>query len=376
MKKRMIFQFLIFFLIYSALTFYIGWDLWIWLHTTFGLQDKWIFGVVIAVVSYSYLIDRITKDMHFFKIIGSYWFAVVQYSIILLPLANVSYWILRMYGLSKPAIIVWIGGIVLVTFLLLLGFGTFNAYSPVVRNYSIIIPKQANGRSGLRIAMASDMHFGNLSGISHLRRLVKEIKALKPDIIMFPGDIIDDDLVPFMRKKMGDVMGQLAAPLGVYGVLGNHEYYGGAIPEFLKEMERIGVTMLLDESIKVDNSFYLVGRKDKTDSKRESMAALLGKIDQASPIIVMDHQPSEIKQAEIHGVDLILSGHTHRGQMAPNHLITRRVFELDWGYLQKNQLHAIVSSGFGFWGPPLRIGSRSEIVQIDVSFQEPPLTNL
>lgn len=133
-------------------------------------------------------------------------------------------------------------------------------------------------------------------------------------------------------------------------------------------MERIGVTILLDESVKVDDSFYLVGRKDKTDSNRFSMEELLGKIDLSSPIIVMDHQPGEIKHAKMHGADLILSGHTHRGQMAPNHLITRKMFELDWGYMKKNQLHTIVSSGYGFWGPPLRIGSRSEIVQIDISF--------
>ncbi|AGK53438.1 metallophosphoesterase [Bacillus sp. 1NLA3E] len=368
MKKWFSLQFLIFLLIYTAITFYIGWNGWIWLHSAFGLQDKWIYGVLFVVVSYSYLIDRYTKKWHFFKIIGSYWIAVIQYSIILFPLADVSFWILSTYGLPETAIIVWIGAFILVAFFVLFGYGTFNAYNPVVRNYSIVIPKQANGRSGLRIAMASDMHFGNLSGLSHLRRLVKEVKDLNSDIILLPGDIIEDELGPFMRKKMGDVMGELSAPLGVYGVLGNHEYYGGAIPEFLKEMERIGVTILLDESVKVDDSFYLVGRKDKTDSNRFSMEELLGKIDLSSPIIVMDHQPGEIKHAKMHGADLILSGHTHRGQMAPNHLITRKMFELDWGYMKKNQLHTIVSSGYGFWGPPLRIGSRSEIVQIDISF--------
>ena len=171
-------------------------------------------------------------------------------------------------------------------------------------------------------------------------------------------------------------MKDLTAPLGVYGVLGNHEYYGRTIPQFLKEMERVGVTMLLDEIVKVEDSFFLVGRKDKTDSKRKTMEELLAKIDPSLPIIVMDHQPSELKEAEKSGADLILSGHTHRGQMAPNHLITRKVFELDWGYLKKNQLHAIVSSGYGFWGPPLRIGSRSEVVLIEVSFSDLGKTRL
>lgn len=374
MKKRFIPQLILFLLMYSVLTFYIGYNGWIWLHSTFGLQNIGLFGLLIALLGYSYIIDRFIKGSNIFKVIGSYWFAILQYSIILLPLANIVFWILSTYGhdvgIPNSELIVWIGASVVVVFLILFSYGTFNAYSPVVRKYSIYIPKNANGRTKLQIAMASDMHFGNLSGVSHLRRLIKETNALKPDIILLPGDIIDDDIGPFMRKKMGDIMQEFSAPLGVYGVLGNHEYYGGAIPEFLKEMERIGVNILLDQSLYIDEAFFLVGRKDKTDSKREAMEELLKKIDLNFPVIVMDHQPSELKQAEQYGADLILSGHTHRGQMAPNHFITRKMFELDWGYLQKNGLHAIVSSGYGFWGPPLRIGSRSEIVMIDISFLE------
>lgn len=367
-KIRIALTSLIVLIIYSALTFYIGWNGWVWLHSAFALRDKWGYGIAIALLSYSYIIGHFAKKFTFITIIGSYWLAVIQYAVLLLPLADLTYWFLRTAGISSKITVNWLGTAVLIAFLLLFGFGTFYAYSPTVRNYKIRIPKEANGRKNLQIAMASDMHFGNLSGISHLRRLVKIVKELKPEIILFPGDIIDDDPKPFMRKQMGDVMKHLSAPLGIYGVLGNHEYYGGAIPEFLTEMKRVGVTILLDQSVKVDDSFFVVGRKDKTDLKRAAMGELLNEIDRMYPIIVMDHQPTELKQAEMHGVDLLLSGHTHRGQLAPNQFITRKVFELDWGYLQKNQLHAIVSSGFGFWGPPLRIGSRSEIVLIDISF--------
>ncbi|MNT99041.1 putative metallophosphoesterase [compost metagenome] len=82
----------------------------------------------------------------------------------------------------------------------------------------------------------------------------------------------------------------------------------------------------------------------------------------------MDHQPSALQEAADNGIDLSLHGHTHRGQMAPNHWITRRIFELDWGYLRKGNLHAFVSSGYGSWGPPIRIGSRSEILDITIRF--------
>ncbi len=170
---------------------------------------------------------------------------------------------------------------------------------------------------------------------------------------------------------MGAILKQLHAPLGIYGVLGNHEYYGREIPAFLNEMKNVDIRILMDEVIQIGESFYLLGRKDKTDIRRKTFNQLVKdmKLDGSLPLIAMDHQPAELKEAQENGVDLIVSGHTHKGQMAPNHFITRRLFELDWGYLKKGQLHAFVSSGFGFWGPPLRIGSRSEVMEILVKFE-------
>lgn len=357
-------------IVYSALTFYIGWNGWLWLHTSFGFETKWIYGILIVLISFSYIIGHFLKSLPIFKMIGSYWFGVLQYAILFLPIANLIALALIFFGLPKTTVVIWIGGFVLTAFIVLFIVGTFNAYSPVVRKFSITIPKQGHSRSQLKIAMASDMHFGRLSGPSHARRLVREVNALQPDIILLPGDIIDDDPEPFIKKNMGKIMSELSAPLGIYGVLGNHEYYGGGIPKYLQEMNQNGITILMDEVVKIAESFYLVGRKDKTDSNRMPIEHLLSDIDHSMPIIMMDHQPAEVKQAAQNQVDLLLSGHTHRGQMAPNHLITRRMFEVDWGYLQREQLHTIVSSGYGFWGPPLRIGSRSEVIEIDVTFAD------
>lgn len=376
MKLRGILVFLFLNLLYSALSWYIGWNGWVWLRTAFGLQEPWIFGLLVGVLAYAYLIGRFLRKLSIFKILGALWFAILQYALMLLPIADLVVLLLGAAGFEMETVIIWTGLAVVVALAVLIGYGLYNAYSPVVRTYSIVIPKGAGSRSGLRIAMASDMHFGHLSGVPHLKRLVKGIKELKPDLILLPGDIIDDDPEPFVRKKMGDLMQELKAPLGVYGVLGNHEYYGGAVPQFLKEMERVGIRIMLDEVLELEDSFYLVGRKDKTDRNRQSIEALLKELSKEQPIIMMDHQPAEIRQAETHGVDLLLSGHTHRGQMAPNHLITRRIFDLDWGHKQFSQLHAIVSSGFGFWGPPIRIGSRSEIVDIHISFSNESRSNV
>jgi predicted MPP superfamily phosphohydrolase len=348
--------------------FYLGWNGWMWLNTTFSLQQPMWFGAVIALLSYSYILGRMLRAVSFLSIIGSIWFAIVQYGLIVLPLANITVWVLASFGVSRHAAIVWVGYLTLILLIGIFIVGLYNAYSPVIRKYEITIPKKAAVKK-LRIAVASDMHFGKLSGTAHLKRLVKTVEKIKPDLILLPGDIIDDEPRHFTKKNMGSIMKDLKAPLGVYGVLGNHEYYGREIPAFLKEMENIHIKILMDEVIKIEDSFYLLGRKDRTDSHRQTFEKLVENLDSSIPLIAMDHQPAELYEAQEAGIDLILSGHTHRGQMSPNHLITRRIFELDWGYLQKEQLHAVVSSGFGFWGPPLRIGSRSEVVEVTVHFQ-------
>ena len=100
-------------------------------------------------------------------------------------------------------------------------------------------------------------------------------------------------------------------------------------------MDKIDIRILLDEVITIEDDFYLVGRRDKTERDRQSFKQLMSTVDKSMPVIAMDHQPFELKQAAAAGVDLLLSGHTHRGQMAPNHIVTRRMYELDWGYAQK-----------------------------------------
>lgn len=368
MKKiKFAFTILLVFLIYNLLVYYIGWNGYVWLKS-FQLTPYPAFYIgAIILFSYAYFISHFLKSITIFKIIGAYWLAIFEYELILFPLANISWFILKMLMDPMDATII-IGTITASLLLFLLVFGTYNAYSPIIRTYKLTVEKKQAKRDTLRIAMASDMHFGTLSGKSHLNRLVTQINSLQPDLILLPGDIIDDDPIPFMKKKMGEQLKQLHAPLGIYGVLGNHEYYGKMIPTFIKEMNRIGIHILMDEKITIDETIRLIGRKDKTDKDRLSIPALLENESNRLPIIMMDHQPDELEAAMNDGIDVILSGHTHRGQMAPNHLITRRVFELDWGYKQKKQLHAIVSSGFGFWGPPIRIGSRSEIVSIEIKF--------
>ncbi|TSB47553.1 metallophosphoesterase [Alkalicoccobacillus porphyridii] len=341
-----------------------------------GMESQWnvYYWGIFAFIAFSYLIAQgITgPSSGLLRWIGSYYFAVLQYAVLFLPLLDLVVWILSLAGLPTNEYISLIGCVVLLGMMGILLWGSFNNWSPVIRPYSITIDKKAGERSGLRIMTVSDIHLGYIIGNGYLKKLINKSKELKPDIILIPGDILDGDIEPFKRKKMAETLSSLQAPMGTYAVLGNHEYYGGTIEEFIKLVEEAGITMLQDQSVKIDESFYLVGRKDKTaeisPAGRENVAELVESLDQTKPIFLLDHQPYHLDKAASAGVDLMLSGHTHRGQMAPNHLITSRLFELDYGYKLKDTMHAIVSSGYGSWGPPIRIGSRSEILQIDVTF--------
>ncbi|MBM7095431.1 metallophosphoesterase [Bacillus sp. H-16] len=368
MNGKAILNFGIFLLIYNVLTFYIGWNGWIWLNTAFGFEHVWLYTAATALLAYAYLIGRV--NLTFFKVVGAYWVGLFQYGLLLFPFANLVVIALLIGGVDEDAAVLYTG---LVTLTALAGIfltGTFNAYSPVKQTYSVSLPKRTGSLTSLKIGMASDMHFGTLSGKTHLRRLINELNKMEADVIVLPGDIIDDSPDVFQKKNMGPLMKELKATYGVYGILGNHEYYGRKVTEILNELGRSGVTMLTDEVTEVAGSFYLIGRRDRTEKNRKPVEELIGGLDLSKPVILLDHQPFELERAEKAGADLMLSGHTHRGQMYPNNWITRRMYEVDWGYLKKDTLHTIVSSGFGFWGPPLRLGSRSEVVEIVVTFKD------
>ncbi|MBD2868120.1 metallophosphoesterase [Paenibacillus arenilitoris] len=379
MKPRFIFIFIGILLAYGAIAFYIGWNGWMFLSALLGLEHAGVYAVCFGIVAFSYLIGRAAYGTPLrpaavaLKLIGSYWFAVLEYALLILPIADVVALLLRAAGASESVYIIGVGGIAFLLMAALILRGSWNAWSPVVRTYRVQVPKRAGELDKLTIAMASDLHLGTVVGNRHLGRLVDIVERMKPDLILLPGDILDDDIEPFLRKNMSAVLGKLKAPLGVYAVTGNHEYIGRKVPEFIAAMDAIGIRVLMDEAELVGGSFYVIGRKDKASAgfggeARKPIRELVAPLDRSLPLILLDHQPSDLAGAAEQGIDLSVSGHTHRGQMMPNHLITRRLFELDWGYLKKGGLHAVVSSGFGTWGPPVRIGSRSEVIRIEVEF--------
>jgi predicted MPP superfamily phosphohydrolase len=364
--------------VYSSINFYIGLHLTEWLDAVQIPYSTGLFWTLFGIIVYGYIggrtpIPKMIKPVgRLLKVVGSYYIFIMEMGFLLFLIEDLIGLFVRWSGGNLEEYTLYSGSAVLAIILILLIVGSRNAWSPIVRKYELEINKFAEGsQQEWTVAVASDLHLGNVVGRRHLRRLVDRVNAMNPDLILFPGDVIDDTIEPFIRNKMSNLLGELKAKHGIYAVLGNHEYYGGHIEQYIEEMSKIGIMVLRDETVEIADKLYVAGRKDKTaesadPSNRLSVSDLLNPLDLSKPVILMDHQPTKFGAAADAGADILLSGHTHRGQFAPNHFFTRRLFELDWGYMRKSAMHVVVSSGFGTWGPPIRLGSRSEIIQLKV----------
>ena len=259
----------------------------------------------------------------------------------------------------------------IVTITVLAGF--INARNPRVKVMDLSISKSVNGSHSLKIVMVSDIHLGTLIAKRRAVYLVNKVNSLKPDIILLAGDVVDEDIKPVIRRNIGETLRELKAPLGTYAITGNHEYIGG-VKEAVKYLKEHGIIMLQDTFVLVDNKYWLVGREDRdkprfTGQPRKPLEELMKGLDLSRPVILLDHQPFNLDRAAQLGADLQLSGHTHHGQLWPFNYITKAIYELSWGYKKIGDTHFYVSSGFGSWGPPIRLGNIPEIVQINLHFR-------
>lgn len=375
---------LIVFIPYLLLNYYVGSRLWQYIFS--HLAPGWgkVFWPALALVALSPLAARVkalplpTQARDFLAFGGDYWLAALYYFFLVWLATDVGRFAARKLGLlaagaAKPltvglAVAAVVGAVVL--------YGAWNARNPQVATYEVTIAKPAGKLEELHIVMVSDIHLGPIVNYQRLEGLVAMIGARRPDIVLLAGDVIDENVSYFVERKMAAPFLRLTPRYGVWAVYGNHEYLSGKIDEVAARLSEAGIRVLRDEYAKVDDAFYLVGRDDRRraqfgDRGRKPLAEVMAGVDRRLPVILMDHQPFGLDEATGQGVDLQLSGHTHVGQMWPNSFVTDRIFEDDWGYLRKGAFQVIVSSGFGTWGPPIRVGNTPEIVDITVKFAKP-----
>lgn len=379
MRPRVLLFFAIILLLLGALNYYIGLRFWQW-SSLLAPVSGWGVAALVGLLGFAFLLARFGGNRlprpvtNLLTRVGGYWFLVLLYAPLLLLLVDIlrliNHWTGLLPGPQATTAGRLVGGAVLLLIAGLLLYGRWSARSPVVVQYEVEIPKKGEE---LTIALVSDTHLGATNNRSFLRKMVAQVNALDPDLVLHAGDLIDDEFRSFVDEGMALELRRLQPRLGTYLILGNHDGPAGYTPKYRSLLASAGVQLLLDEYVKVGDALYIAGRDDwsghsRWGRPRKPLAEILAGADGGLPLILMDHQPNRLNEAQAAGVDLLVCGHTHRGQMWPNHLITRRAFEIDWGYLKKGALHVIVSLGYGTWGPPVRIGNRPEVVCIRVRF--------
>jgi predicted MPP superfamily phosphohydrolase len=272
------------------------------------------------------------------------------------------------YSGVKTGLLLSVSGLVVLA--LIAGF--VNASIPRVRALTCRIPKRADGIRSLTVAVASDIHLGTIVGRKRFDRIVEGINALDADLVLLPGDIVDEDLGAVIRENLGESLKNLRSKYGVVAITGNHEYIGG-VDKACAYLAAHGVTVLRDGVLRVNGGVFLVGREDQSihqfsGMRRKPLKELMAGVDKRYPVILLDHQPFHLEDGAANGADVQLSGHTHHGQLWPFNYITAAIYEVSWGYKKIGPTHVYVSSGVGTWGPPVRIGNRPEIVHLTLTF--------
>ena len=352
-----------------------------------GFQQVWrtVYVAAFLILSLSFIAGRMLERFSLswlsstLVLLGSFWLAAMVYFLLfafaidILRLLNFIVPFFPSFLTVNPEQTKEITSYVVVAVVLLIVLGGYiNARSPIVKTLELTIPKNGRTLKSLNIAVASDIHLGTIVCKAKLERIVERINALNPDLVLLPGDVVDEDIGPVIRNNLGETLRKIRSKYGVLAITGNHEYIGGVEPasNYLSEH---GITMLRDSAVMVGGGLYVVGREDIsirgfTGKTRMPLAELMAGIDKSYPVILMDHQPFRLEEAEANGVDLQLSVHTHHGQLWPFNFITKKVYELSWGYKKKGNTHYYVSCGVGTWGPPIRTGNRPEIINIKLSF--------
>ncbi|MDH6534876.1 putative MPP superfamily phosphohydrolase [Parabacteroides sp. PM5-20] len=261
-------------------------------------------------------------------------------------------------------------GVILICACLLLGSGYYRYLHKDRVELTLPLNKTMTTQGELKIVAISDLHLGYSIGKEEFKGWVDLINQENPDLVLIAGDITDNNIKPLYEQDMAAVFKEIKSKYGTYAILGNHEYIADPV-NASAFLESAGVTLLRDSVACVDHRFYIIGRDDRSNSQRKTMEALTASLDPSLPILLLDHQPYHLEEAEKYKIDFQFSGHTHNGQVWPINWVTQALFEKAHGYLKKGDSHFYISSGLGIWGGKFRIGTRSEYVVVTIKGNTP-----
>lgn len=339
----------------------------------FGGKGKHVQRVLAAVISVLVILPA-------HNLFG-FWALIVLHFLAASAIVDIIRLILKKAGRSfgKIADIAWrSSAIALGITAAVLGYAYWNMHHVVVTEYTVSTEKEIRDE-GYNIVFLSDLHFGTTMDLDRLQKYCKRIEEEKPDLVLLGGDIVDESSTMEEVKEAFGALGQVRSTYGTYYVYGNHDK-GRYSPscdfterELAEAIEEAGVKILEDETVQISKDLCVTGRRDRSDAsrddvRREAPEKLLEDGSKAGFCIVADHQPREMEENAAAGYDLMLSGHTHAGQMWPVGLITTLFDKNTFNYGRKNfgDMELIVSSGIGGWGYAFRTGKHSEIVVVHV----------
>jgi predicted MPP superfamily phosphohydrolase len=233
------------------------------------------------------------------------------------------------------------------------------ARGPFVKRVQIALARLPAAGDGYTIVQLTDVHIGRVLGERFAADVVAQVNELEPDLIVITGDLIDgrlEELRPHVEP-----LRRLRAKDGVYAVTGNHEYYWNP-GAWLDHLRSLGMCILRNEHVRVADILELAGVDDS--SATEDVARAVKGCDPSLPIVLLAHHPRTVARAAAAGVDLQLSGHTHGGQLLPLGWLSRLFDPLVAGLARFGETWLYVSEGTGFWGPPMRVGTSSEITHL------------
>ena len=373
------------------------------LHAVF--QNVWVcrgIGLIYLFVVFSILIAFMAPASgfrRFMKLLSNYWLGVLMYTIMTVGIADVLRLLLKypLKNLNFPGRTLLFGnvgtavvGIICVVIITTVSiYGVINAGTIQTTKYDISIDKKAGKLDSLNVVLIADLHLGYNIGCWQMEQMVEKINAQDPDLVVVAGDIFDNEYEALEDPdRLEKILRGIQSKYGVYACYGNHDIqekilagftFGGKekkessvkMDEFL---EKAGITLLRDEYVLIDDSFYLYGRPDyerpgRGIDERKSAQEITADMDLSLPVLVIDHEPGELQELADAGVDADLCGHTHDGQLFPGNLTIKLMWENACGYLKKGDMHSIVTSGVGLFGPNMRVGTKSEICDIMMHFK-------
>ena len=325
--------------------------------------------------------------------ISTYWIGIMLYSLLYVVLFDLLRLIAKHTKLKNTLLfsrgsVISIGSVVVACAVVTCLYGIFNARNIKVNEYSVTVNKSCGSDKHLKAVLVADLHMGYVIGVDHITNMVEKINQQDADIVIIAGDIFDNSY-----DGMDDPEGikaqlkSIKSKYGVYAVYGNHDIdekilmgftfdWGGKqlhnekMTNFMKECN---IKLINDESVLINDEFYLVGRRDTDkpgteDGTRAEVSELTKDLDKTKPIFVLSHEPDELQKTADAGADIDFSGHTHDGQLFPGNLTIGLFWENPCGMIKKDNMYSIVTSGVGVYGTFMRVGTDAEICSVDIDF--------